>query len=73
MTPPVARDASLRVPGTHLLVVAGVVLVTSLVLGSVQAVLVPSNADVIYSPTAMLLTSASYLVIGAAVLWAARQ
>ena len=73
VTPPVARDPALRVPGTHLLVVAGVVLVTSLVLGSVQSALVPSNADVIYSPTAMLLTSLSYVVIGAAVLWAARQ
>jgi membrane protease YdiL (CAAX protease family) len=73
MTPPVARDPALRVPGTHLLIVAGVVLVTSLVLGAVQSALVPSNADVIYSPTAMLLTSLSYLVIGAAVLWAARQ
>jgi membrane protease YdiL (CAAX protease family) len=73
VTPPVARDPALRVPGRHLLVVAVVVLVTSLVLGSVQSVLVPSNADVIYSPTAMLLTSFSYVVIGASVLWAARQ
>jgi uncharacterized protein len=73
MTPPVARDASLRVPGTHLLVVAGVVLLTTVVIGSIQAALVPSNADVIYSPTAMLLTSVSYVIIGAAVLWAARQ
>jgi uncharacterized protein len=73
MTPPVARDPELRVPGAHLLIVAAVVLVTSLVLGSVQAALVPHKADVIYSPTAMLLTSLSYLVIGAAVLWAARQ
>ena len=73
MTPPVARDPALRVPGSHLLIVAGVVLVTSLVLGSVQTALVPRDADVIYSPTAMLLTSLSYIVIGAAVLWAARQ
>lgn len=73
MNPPVARDPALRVPGTHLLVVAGVVLATSLVLGSVQAVLVPSNADVVYSPIAMLLTSASYVVIGASVVWAARK
>jgi membrane protease YdiL (CAAX protease family) len=34
---------------------------------------VPKNADVIYSPTAMLLTIALYGAIGAAVLWAARQ
>jgi uncharacterized protein len=73
VTPPVARDPALRVPGSHLLIVAAVVLVTSLVLGSVQAALVPRKADVIYSPTAMLLTSLSYIVIGAAVLWAARQ
>jgi membrane protease YdiL (CAAX protease family) len=73
VSPPVARDPSLRVPGTHLLVVAGVVLVTSLLLGAIQAALVPRDADVIYSPTAMLLTSASYLLIGASVLWAARQ
>ena len=57
MTPPVARDPALRVPARTCLIVAAVVLVTSLVLGSVQAALVPRKADVIYSPTAMLLTS----------------
>jgi len=73
MTPPVARDPTLRVPGTHLLFVGGVILVASLVLGIVQHALVPANADVIYSPTSMLLTIASYVAIGLAVLWAAWQ
>jgi len=73
MTPPVARDPSLRVPGTHLLFVAGVILVSSVVLGIVQHALVPSSEDIIYSPTSMLLTIGSYAAIGAAVLWAAWQ
>jgi membrane protease YdiL (CAAX protease family) len=73
MTPPVARDPALRVPGTHLLVVGGVILLSSLVLGIVQHALVPTSADVVYSPTSMLLTIASYVAIGVAVLWAAWQ
>ena len=73
MTPPVARDPSLRVPGTHLLVVAGVVLLATVMLGAAQSALVPSDVDFIYSPTSMLLTIATYTAMGAAVLWAARQ
>ena len=71
MTPPVARDPALRVPGRNLLVVAGVVLLSSIVLGLVQHALVPSTHDIIYSPTSMVLTILSYVAIGAAVLWAA--
>ena len=73
MTPPVARDPSLRVPGSHLLIVAGFVIVSYFVVGAAQFALVPSNVDIIYSPTAMLLTIALYGAIGASVLWAARQ
>jgi len=73
VTPPVARDPSLRVPGSHLLIVAGFVIVSYFVVGAAQFALVPSNVDIIYSPTAMLLTIALYGAIGASVLWAARQ
>jgi membrane protease YdiL (CAAX protease family) len=73
VTPPVARDPALRVPGTHLLFVAGVLLLSTVVLGVLQHALVPTTANVIYSPTTMLLTIASYAAIGAAVLWAAWQ
>jgi membrane protease YdiL (CAAX protease family) len=73
MTPPVARDPALRVPASHLLLVAGVVLVTSIVLGALQSAFVPSHTDVIYSPVSMLLAIATYLTWGTAVLWAARQ
>jgi hypothetical protein len=58
MTPPVARDPSLRVPGSHLLVVTGFVIVSYFAIGAAQYALVPHNADIIYSPTAMLLTIA---------------
>ena len=73
MTPPVASDPSLRVPGSHLLIVAGFVIVSYFAVGAAQFALVPSNADIIYSPAAMLLTIALYGAIGASVLWAARQ
>ncbi|HET6174825.1 MAG TPA: type II CAAX endopeptidase family protein [Gaiellales bacterium] len=73
MTPPVATDPSLRVPGSHLAVVAGFVIVSYFAIGAAQYALVPQNADIIYSPTAMLLTIALYGTIGAAVWWAARQ
>lgn len=73
MTPPVARDPSLRVPGSHLLIVAGFVIVSYFAVGAAQFALVPSNVDIIYSPTAMLLTIVLYGAIGASVLWAARQ
>jgi membrane protease YdiL (CAAX protease family) len=73
VTPPVARDPSLRVPGSHLLIVAGFVIVSYFAVGAAQFALVPSNVDIIYSPTAMLLTIVLYGAIGASVLWAARQ
>jgi uncharacterized protein len=73
MTPPVARDPGLRVPGSNVAIVAGLVIVSYLVIGAAQYALVPKGADIIYSPTAMLLTIALYGAIGASVLWAARQ
>jgi membrane protease YdiL (CAAX protease family) len=73
MTPPVARDPSLRVPGTHLLLVACVVLVTSVILGAVQHAFVSTDADIVYSPVSMLLAIVTYCTWGAAVLWAAGQ
>jgi membrane protease YdiL (CAAX protease family) len=73
VTPPVALDPSLRVPGSRLLIVAGFVVFSYLVVGAAQLALVPSGDDIIYSPAAMLLTIALYVAIGAAVLWAARQ
>jgi uncharacterized protein len=73
MTPPVARDPKLRVPGSDLLVVLAWVLVTYLGLGAAQYSLVPRHADIVYSPTAMLLTIATYIAIGAGVYWAARR
>jgi uncharacterized protein len=73
VTPPVARDPSLRVSGSNLAIVAGFVVVSYFAIGAAQYALVPANADIIYSPTAMLLTIALYGAIGAAVLWAARQ
>lgn len=73
MSPPVATDPGLRVPGSNLLIVAGLVIASYFAVGAVQYALVPSNADIVYSPTAMLLTIALYGAIAAAVLWAARQ
>jgi membrane protease YdiL (CAAX protease family) len=73
VTPPVARDAGLRVPRNHVLIVAAWAVVSYLVVGAVQFALVPTTADIVYSPTAMLLTIALYGSIGAAILWAARQ
>jgi membrane protease YdiL (CAAX protease family) len=73
MTPPVARDPGLRVSGSNLLVVAGVVIFSYFAVGAAQYALVPKNADIVYSPAAMLLTIVLYGAIGAAVLWAARQ
>ncbi len=73
MTPPVARDPGLRVPGNHVLIVAAWVIISYLAVGAVQFALVPTSADIVYSPTAMLLTIALYGSIGASVLWAARQ
>lgn len=73
MTPPVVRDPSLRVPGTHLLFVAGVALVATVLAAAAQNAFVPSDEDFVYSPISMLLTIATYLAIGAAVLWVARR
>ena len=73
MTPPVAGDPGLRVPGNHVLIVAAWVIISYLAVGAVQFALVPTNVDIVYSPTAMLLTIALYGSIGASVLWAARQ
>lgn len=73
MTPPVARDPALRVPGSHLLLVAGVVLVTSIILGGVQHALVPDDTDIVYSPVSMLLAIVTYCTWGGAVFWAAAQ
>jgi membrane protease YdiL (CAAX protease family) len=73
VTPPVVRDPSLRVPASNVAIVGGLAIVWYFAIGAAQYALVPKNADVIYSPTAMLLTIALYGAIGAAVLWAARQ
>jgi membrane protease YdiL (CAAX protease family) len=73
VTPPVARDAGLRVPGSNLAIVGGFVVVSYFAIGAAQYALVPEHTDIIYSPAAMLLTIALYGAIGAAVLWAARQ
>jgi membrane protease YdiL (CAAX protease family) len=73
VTPPVAYDPGLRVPGRNVLVVAGFVVFSYFAIGGAQYVLVPRNVDIVYSPTAMLLTIALYGAIGASVLWAARQ
>jgi membrane protease YdiL (CAAX protease family) len=73
VSPPVAHDPGLRVPGSNLLIVAGLVIASYFAVGAAQYALVPTNADIVYSPTAMLLTIALYGAIGAAVLWAARQ
>jgi membrane protease YdiL (CAAX protease family) len=73
VTPPVARDPSLQVAGSNLAIVAGFVVVSYFAIGAAQYALVPKDADIIYSPTAMLLTIALYGAIGAGVLWAARQ
>jgi membrane protease YdiL (CAAX protease family) len=73
VSPPVAHDPSLRVPGSHLLIVAGLVIASYFTVGAAQYALVPRNADIVYSPTAMLLTIALYGAIAASVLWAARQ
>jgi CAAX protease family protein len=73
VTPPVALDPGLRVPGRRLLVVAGFVVLSYVVVGAVQLALVPSGDDIVYSPAAMLLTIALYASIAAAVVWAARQ
>ena len=73
MTPPVVRDPSLRVPASNVAIVGGLAIVWYFAIGAAQYALVPKDADVIYSPTAMLLTIALYGAIGAAVLWAARQ
>ena len=73
VTPPVARDPGLRVPGNLVLIVTAWVIISYLAVGAVQFALVPTNVDIVYSPTAMLLTIALYGSIGAAVLWAARR
>jgi membrane protease YdiL (CAAX protease family) len=73
VTPPVARDPRLRVPGSNLLIVAGFVIVSYFAVGAAQYALVPKHTEILYSPTAMLLTIALYGAIAAAVLWAARQ
>jgi membrane protease YdiL (CAAX protease family) len=73
VTPPVALDPRLRVSGSNLVIVVGFVVVSYLAVGAAQYALVPKNAEIIYSPTAMLLTIALYGMIAAAVLWAARQ
>lgn len=73
MTPPVALDARLRVSGSSLAIVAGFVVVSYFAVGAAQYALVPKNAEIIYSPIAMLLTIVLYGAIAAAVLWAARQ
>ena len=58
MTPPVVRDPSLRVPASNVAIVGGLAIVWYFAIGAAQYALVPKNADVIYSPTAMLLTIA---------------
>ena len=73
MKPPVVHDPALRVPGVHLLFVAAVALVTTLVVAAIQHALVPVDTDIIYSPVSMALAIATYPIWGSSVLWAARQ
>jgi membrane protease YdiL (CAAX protease family) len=74
MTPPVARDPRLRVPATDILVVAGIVLVAYVVTGlAANAITSANSPDLVYRPASMLLVVATYGVMAAAVLWAARR
>ena len=73
MKPPITGDPTLRVPGVHLLLVAAVALVTTLVAAALQHALVPVDTDVIYSPIAMALAIATYVIWGSSVLWAASR
>jgi membrane protease YdiL (CAAX protease family) len=73
MTPPVAQDPTLRVPGAHLLLVAGVALVTTIVAGVLQHAFVPVHTDFVYSPISMLLALGTYVIWGSSVLWAASK
>ncbi len=73
MTPPVAEDPALRVPALHLLLVAGVALVAGVLAAAAQNAFVPDDQEFIYSPGSMALTGATYVAMGAAVIWVARQ
>jgi membrane protease YdiL (CAAX protease family) len=73
MTPPVAHDPSLRIPGLTALTVAGFSLVAFVTFGVLQSALVTRPNDAVYSPTTMALTIATYAVMAGAILWAARQ
>ena len=73
MKPPIVDDPALRVPGVHLLFVAAVALVTTLIAAAVQHALVPVDSDVIYSPISMVVALATYVIWGSSVLWAASQ
>lgn len=73
MRPPVADDPRLRVPATDILIVAGVALVVTVLVGLLSSGLVASEGDFIYSPVSMLLVMATYVGMGGAALWAARR
>ena len=65
VTPPVARDPSLRVPGNHLLIVAGGVIVSYFAVGAYSSRSSRRMSTSSTRPTAMLLTIALYGSIGA--------
>lgn len=73
MTPPVADDPRLQVPATHLLVIAGAALVATVLAAGAQEAFVPSSEEFIYSPGSTALTGGTYVVMGAAAIWAARR
>ena len=73
MTPPVADDPRLRVPAADLLVVAGVALVATVLAAVADSAFVGRKDDFVYSPVAMGLVIATYVAMGAAVVWAARR
>ena len=73
MTPPVADDLRLRVPAADLLVVAGIALVATVLAAAADSAFVGRKDDFVYSPVAMALVIATYLAMGAAVVWAARR
>jgi membrane protease YdiL (CAAX protease family) len=70
----VARDPSLKVPGSDILVVGGVVLVTYVLAGLAANALASKSApDLIYRPVSMLLVICTYVAMAAAVFWAVRR
>ncbi len=60
-------------PATDILIVAGVALVVTVLVGLLSSGLVSSDGDFIYSPVSMLLVMVTYVGMGGAALWAARR